>query len=234
MPKEFEIRREVALPVSPAQVWDAIATGPGQAAWFMPMPVDPDSDMVKVWEPGERLLVETPEQDDGSMQAFEYVIEARGEGTAVLRFVHRGFLGDDWSDEFEPMTGAGWDMYLATLVQYLTHFADRPATYIEAEGPASSASADAWPALLAALGRGSEVALGDQVHVALDGATPIDGEVDYVTRSFVGIRTGDALIRFHGRWPLDMTVAVSHHAYGTVDAAATTKAWTAWLAGVFG
>ena len=50
----------------------------------------------------------------------------------------------------------------------------------------------------------------------------------------MGIRTPDALIRFHGRWPLGMPVAVSHHAYAEgVDAAAATKAWESWLADVF-
>ena len=233
MPKDFEIRKEVALPATPEQVWHAIATGEGQAAWFMPVPIDPDSPMVTAWVPGERLLVEMPGGDDGSFQAFEYLIEARDGGTAVLRFVHRGFLGDDWSDEFEAMTSRGWDMYFATLVEYLTHFAGRPAAYVEAEGPAASASPEAWPALLGALGPGPSITVGDEVHLSLDGSFAIDGVVDYVTASFVGVRTADALIRFHGRWLIHAAVAVSHHAFGPFDPADAAKTWTAWLAGVF-
>ena len=36
MAKEFEIRREVDLPATPEEVWDAVATGPGTASWLFP------------------------------------------------------------------------------------------------------------------------------------------------------------------------------------------------------
>jgi uncharacterized protein YndB with AHSA1/START domain len=234
MTRKFEVRKEVALDATPEQVWEAIATGPGLTAWFMPMEVDPDSNMVVAWEPGKRLAIETPPAEDGSTQAFEYLIEARGQGTVLLRFVHSGFLGDDWSDEFESMTAKGWDMYLYTLAQYLTYFAGRPATYVEAEGPPSSANADAWPLLVGALGLTQAFEPGAAVHMELTGIGPIDGVVDYLTSNYIGIRTADALIRFHGRAPIGMTVAVGHHAYvDELDAAATTHAWESWLAGAF-
>ncbi|MDQ3947379.1 MAG: SRPBCC domain-containing protein [Actinomycetota bacterium] len=235
MARKFEVRKEVALDATPEQVWEAIATGPGLAAWFMPMEIDPDSNMVVAWEPGKRLTIETPPAGDGSTQAFEYLIEARGEGTSILRFVHSGFGGDDWDDEYESMMGMGWDMYLHTLAQYLVHFAGRRAVYVEAEGPPASARQDSWPLLAGALGVAEPVEPGAAVRFELPGAGPIDGVVDYVTERFVGLRTADALIRFHGRAPIGMTVAVSHHAYREeFDAAAATRAWETWLAAVFG
>ena len=229
MAEPFEIKREIELDATPDQVWAAIATGEGLAAWFMPMPMDPGGDMVRVWEPGRHLAIETPPGDDGSANNFEYLIEGRDGGYAVLRFVHSGFLGDDWGDEFETMTGFGWDMYLFTLAQYLRHFPDRPATYIEAEGPAASASADAWPVLLDALGQGAALDVGSTITIDLGAAGLVAGEVDYVKESFIGLRTADALVRFHGRWRIGMTIAVSHHAYGIADAGELTKAWTGWL-----
>ena len=69
MGKPFDIRREVGLVAEPEQVWAAVATGPGLAAWFMPMELDPDSPMVTSWEPGRRLGVRTPPADDGSSGA---------------------------------------------------------------------------------------------------------------------------------------------------------------------
>jgi uncharacterized protein YndB with AHSA1/START domain len=235
MTRKFEVRKEVALDATPEQVWEAIATGAGLAAWFMPMEVDPDSGMVVAWEPGKRLAIETPPAEDGSTQAFEYLIEARDQGTAILRFVHSGFLGDDWSDEFESMTSKGWDMYLFTLAQYLSHFAGRPATYVEADGPPSSANPDAWPLLVPALGLTQPAEPGSVVHIQLAGIGPIDGVVDYLTSNYIGVRTADALIRFHGRAPIGMTVAVGHHAYvNEFDAAAATHAWKSWLGGAFG
>jgi uncharacterized protein YndB with AHSA1/START domain len=233
MPKEFEIARQVVLAASPEQVWQTIATEAGLAAWFMPSPVDPSSDVVVGWEPGRRLAIRTPEAPDGSLHAFEYLIEARHGGSTVLRFVHSGVLGDDWSDEYEHLTAGGWEMYLYTLAQYHAHFPGRPAIYVEAEGPPSSSSPAAWPALVGALGAGAPVELDAPVRVSLRGTAPLEGIVDYSAANFVGLRTRDALIRFHGRAGLGMTVAVSHHAYSDVDAGQTRQAWVAWLAEAF-
>jgi hypothetical protein len=233
VPREFEIAREVVLDATPDEVWESIATEAGLATWFQPMPVDPASDMVEGWEPGRRLAIRTPEGPDGSTHAFEYLISAREGGSTVLRFVHSGLLGEDWSDEYDAMTAKGWDMYLYTLAQYHACFAGRPAIYVEAEGPASSSAPAAWPTLVAALGVRSPAELDAPVRVSLPGSAPLAGVVDYATANFVGLRTPDALIRFHGRSALGMTVAVSHHAYGDLDADLTRRAWETWLAEVF-
>jgi uncharacterized protein YndB with AHSA1/START domain len=234
MARELELRKEVALEATPEQVWEAIATGPGLAAWFMPMEFDPDSAMVMAWEPGKRLAVQTPQAEDGSTHAFEYLIEGREGGTAVLRFVHSGFLGDDWSSEYESMTSKGWDMYLHTLAQYLRYFPGRRATYIGAEGPPSSAQETGWPAVLRALGLTGSVQPGDRVRLTPDGPALIGGVVDYLTPNFLGVRTSDALYRFHGRVPLGMSVAVGHHLYtDEVDGEEAAKKWQSWLDGVF-
>ena len=231
MPKEFEINKQVDLAATPEQVWEAIATERGLAAWFMPMPIDAKNDNVVAWEPGKRLRFETPTGDDGSASAFEYLIEARNAGCTVLRFVHSGFISDDWGDEFEATTGFGWDMYFATMVAYFEHFSGMSATYIEAEGPRSTASAEGWQRLRSKLSS-PPPGLGDAVRIALDGG-PIDGVVDYLTPQFIGLRTNDALIRFHGRWPIGMSIAVSHHAYARthspLDPEPLVAAWTRWL-----
>jgi hypothetical protein len=173
--------------------------------------------------------------EDGSTHAFEYLIEARDGGSTVLRFVHSGFLGEDWSAEYEDMTSHGWDMYLHTLAQYLKYFPGRPATYVEAEGPQESAAASAWPVLLRALGLTGPVPPGEQVRLTPDGLAPIEGVVDYDAAQVLGVRTTDALIRFHGRAALGMTVAVAQHRYSAdVDRDETQRAWQSWLNRVFG
>jgi uncharacterized protein YndB with AHSA1/START domain len=234
MSREFEVRKEVALEATPEQVWDAIATGPGLAAWFMPMEIDPDGTDVTAWDPPGRLAIRTPEAEDGSIQAFEYLVEGRGGGSTVLRFVHSGVVGEEWGDEYESMTSHGWDMYLHTLAQYLLHFPGRPATYVEAEAPASSSVRDTWTRLGPALGLSPQVAIGEQVRLELDGLALIEGAVDYVSPAFLGVRTADALIRFHDRATIGMPVAVSHHSYSDVDHASIEKAWQSWLAHVLG
>lgn len=232
--REFELSAEVAVEATPEQVWQAIATGPGLTAWFMPMELDPDSAMVTAWEPGKRLAVRTPTAPDGSTQAFEYLIEARGGGSTVLRLVHSGRLGADWSAEYESMTGQGWRMYLHTLAQYLEHFAGRPARYLGAEAPPASARDSAWPVLLRALGLTGAVRPGDRVHLTVEGLAPIDGVVDYATPTFLGIRTSDALYRFHGRAALGLPVAVGHHVYrDDIDVDEAAARWQEWLDRVY-
>jgi uncharacterized protein YndB with AHSA1/START domain len=234
MGKPFEIRKEIPLDATPEQVWEAIATGPGLTAWFMPMEVDADSSMVTSWEPGRRLAIRTPSAPDGSFQAFEYRIEAVGQGSTVLRFVHNGFTSDDWGDEYDVMTSSGWDMYFHTLRQYLTHFTGRPAVYLEAEAPPASAKAEAWTRLVAALGLTDPVEVGAAVRLDLPGVGPVEGVVDYVMPTFVGLRAPLALIRFHGRARIGMPVAVSQHTYVTTfDVASAQRGWETWLAGVF-
>jgi uncharacterized protein YndB with AHSA1/START domain len=234
MSREFEIRKDVPLDATPEQVWDAIATGPGLASWFMPVELEPGGQEVAAWDPPKRLAVRLPPAPDGSVQAFEYLIEARDGGSTVLRFVHSGILGDDWSDEFEGMTRFGWDMYLHTLGAYLRHFPGRYAAYVFAEGPASSAEPAAWTRLLEHLAVPATVATGDRVRVDAPGEG-IDGVVDYVGPTFLGIRTADALYRFHGRSPLGMTIAVGHHIYaGGIDVEAANHAWRDWLAAALG
>lgn len=232
MPREFEIRREVVLEATPEQVWRAVATPEGQAAWLFPPPEDTGGMAAEADEP-HRLFVRTPAMPDGSFQAFEYVIEGRGGGTTVLRFVHSGMLGDDWGKEFTETTGHGWDMYLHTLAEYLRHFAGRRAVYVTADGPAASAPESAWPVLLGALGLGMAPVQGEGVRLVPDGLEPIDGVADWVGPAFLGVRAEEALYRFHGRAMIGMPIAVGHHLYTDADAARESEAWATWLAKVF-
>ncbi|MGP4018292.1 SRPBCC family protein [Saccharopolyspora sp. 5N708] len=226
MAREFELPKEIELPASPEEVWQAIATGPGLAAWFMPMEIDPEGSEVAEWDPPRKLAIRTPAAEDGSTNAFEYLIEGRDGGTSVLRFVHSGVLGDDWSDEYEGTTSSGWDMYLFTLAQYLRHFRGRPASYAEAEAPAVGG----WDRLRQLL---APVRLGGPVTIDLPGGPRILGEVDYLTEKFIGLRTSDELIRFHERSAIGLPIAVSDHHYGALaDPQRRAESWRHWLAAI--
>jgi uncharacterized protein YndB with AHSA1/START domain len=249
MAREFEVTKEVRLPAEPERVWDAVATGPGIDSWFMGKhEVDAEARKIRAaigdfdseaeiteWEPPHRFAYHGPADGEGHFDAFEYLIEAAEGGTSVLRFIHHGFVAGDWGDEYYESFAKGWDMYLHTLGQYLAHFPGGSAEYVTADGPAASAEAAAWPKLLAALGLPEEPVVGRPVRFTVEGLPPVEGVLDYTTANFAGIRTPDALLRFHGRWTLGMPVAVGHHLFAAgVDPAQQGKAWQAWLEQVLG
>lgn len=249
MSGEFELRKEVELDASPEQVWEAIATGPGIASWFMgPHEVEPrvggrmrltigdfsEQSTITAWDPPKRLAYRGDKGADGSFHAMEYLIEGREGGSTVLRFVHSGFLSDDWGAEYEAMTSHGWDMYLHTLAQYLKYFTGRPGTYVHAGGPTAAEGQDAWTAATEGLGLTGPVSNGDRVRLTPEGLAPIEGVVDYAVphfREFLGVRGSDGLYRFHGGGG---QIAVGHHLFAEdVNGDEAAQAWQAWLNRVF-
>ncbi|WP_232668023.1 SRPBCC family protein [Pseudonocardia sp. TRM90224] len=216
MSRKFEVRREVVLPAAPEQVWQAIATPEGQAAWFMSLDDESADTLVKAATEGEGRRLEIT----AGTHAFEYIVEAGSGATTVLRFVHSGVLDDEWGDEYESMTGHGWDLYLFTLGEYLKHFPGRSSVYGSAEAPPGR---DVWVKLLDTLG---DPAVGETVRLPI-GA----GVVDLRNDHYLGIRTGNALVRFHERSKLGMPLAVGHHDYGPgADPEQIGATWSGWLA----
>ena len=78
------VRTEIEVPGTPEEVWEAIATGPGIACWFVPAEVDereggeivthhgPYGDsrgVVTAWEPPRRFAYEEREWADGARRA---------------------------------------------------------------------------------------------------------------------------------------------------------------------
>jgi hypothetical protein len=229
MGKEFEIRREVELPATPEEVWEAVATGPGTASWLFPEEPGPDS-KIDADRP-HRYAVRT-EGPDG-FNSVEFVIEGRDGGTTVLRYVHSGIFDDEnWDAQYDAVN-QHTDFYLHTLGQYLRHFSPKTATYIGGgpggiDGPEASMRADAFETLKRALGVNGE---GGRVSVPNDG---VDGVVDYDRGNFVGIRSDEALYRFFGRNAFGGPVGMSVHHFGDgIDVDAATRTWSDWLAGVY-
>jgi len=241
MPREFEVRREVELPATPEEIWEAVATGPGNAAWLFPneMPSGQGATSadgattVTAWDPPRHFAVRT-EGEGGWFNALEFVIEARDGGTAVLRYVHSGIFTDDWDNQYDA-AGQHTDFYLHTLGEYLRHFNGRRATYVGggpggSQGPDSSAGPGGFVALRRALGVGDGTAEGDKVHVEADGIQPVEAVVDYVRPNFVGIRSRGALYCFFGRNAFGAPVGMSIHVFeDDVDAESLEREWKAWL-----
>jgi hypothetical protein len=178
------------------------------------------------------------ESPDGTFNALDYTVEARGGGTAHLRYVHSGILADEWEDQYDAIDGHT-DFYLHTLAQYLEHFNGRPVTYVGQpsdgiNGPQTAGMPDAMDKLRSALGIGDGAAVGDVVHARLGDAGGLDGVIDYSTPEFLGVRTDDSLYRFFGRNHFGSVVGMSAHVFRDgVDAASSEAALKRWLDGVY-
>jgi uncharacterized protein YndB with AHSA1/START domain len=182
MAHPFELSYEIDVDASPKEVWEAIATGPGVDSWFMGRnEIEPreggttrmdfgsgsteeSESTVTAWEPPTRFASRTPQGEDGARHMFEYLVEGRDQGSTVVRWVHSGFLGQNWEKEYEGMS-EGDPMYFDKLRVYLTYFRGRTATPVHVYGgPAVPDRDEAWERFHGALGLPGPVALGDSVH----------------------------------------------------------------------
>lgn len=245
------MEKRVELDASPEQVWEAIATGPGIATWFVPHRVEPRAGgaveqsygggadvtgRVTAWEPGRRFAYGSfdPPQDGRPDYAFEFLVEGRDGGGTVLRFVQNGFLdGDGWDAEYDSFD-AGWDLFFGNLRAYLEHFAGLPVRNVVAMAYTEGSAKDVWPVLHQGLGLPGHPAVGDTVTLSPDGPQPITGVVDVASEEFLGVRSANGLHRIGAEGDTGCGVSAYHYFYGVdVDESSTTTAWQGWLTGLF-
>ena len=159
------VQVEVEVPGTPEQVWQAIATGPGVGAWFVPTEVDGrvggtvtshfggGMDAVATitkWDAPHSFAAENSWGPGSPNIATEWTVEARDGGTCVVRVVHSLFAEtDEWDNQIEG-TEAGWPAFFLILRLYLQHFAGQPSSLMQlvATPPADSG---AWEKLTGAL-----------------------------------------------------------------------------------
>jgi uncharacterized protein YndB with AHSA1/START domain len=246
------IEVEVEVPGTPEQVWEAIATGPGISAWFVPAQVDerqggaittyhgPGMEApgtVTGWDPPRRLVYEEefgPRDEAPATLATEFLVEARAGGTCVVRVVSSLFGGgQDWDRELESME-EGWGGYLHNLRLYLTHFPGQRCSTIMVTGNAPGTQGDAWRALTSALGFG-EPGEGQRVETASD-APALAGVAERVANDWATLLLDEPASGFAmvGVYTWEERVSTSFHAYLFGDeapavAAREERAWQAWM-----
>ncbi len=247
---ERRLEKRVDLDATPEQVWDAIATGPGISAWFVPHRVEPRAGgevdaqfgggfdvtgRVTAWDEGKRFAygsAETP-PDGTANYVFEFVVEGRDGGGTVLRFVQSGFLDEGWEGEYDSFD-VGWDLFFGNLRSYLEHFPGQPACTVVTMGFAPGSAREAWPVLHGALGLPGRPALGSTVTLTPEGPPPITGVVDVAGDAFLGVRSAHGLHRIGAEGEDGCGVSAYHYFYGEpVATGALTADWQAWLAGLF-
>lgn len=243
---ERELEKEVVLDATPEQVWEAIATGPGISAWFVPSEVTGGTirqnfgpgyvveGSVTASEPGRRFAYGAfqPSTEGQADYAYEFLIEGGDGGTTVLRFVQSGFLDEGWEGEYDSFD-KGWDLFFSNLAAYLTHFPGRPVRGVVSMAFTAAPRAEAWSTMHRALGLAGMPAVGDAVHLTPAGLRPIEGVVDVATPEFLGVRTSDALYRFGAEGEDGCGVSAYHYFYGSGESSVEQDGWHAWLTGLF-
>src|SRR5437879_10881479 len=188
------VQVEVEVPGTPAEVWQAIATGPGVSSWFVPTESEervggaviahfgPGMDStatVTAWDPPRRFAAESPDLGPNAPTlATEWVVEARSGGTCVVRVVHSLFAStDDWDDQLESIE-SGWPAFFRILRLYLTHFRGERCSTFQLMGVAPEPVSKAWDALTASLGLG-RATLGQRRNTP-GGVPPLAGVVEAI------------------------------------------------------
>ena len=183
------VEMQYLVPGTPEQVWHAMATGPGMAAWFTKAEVDgqvggriafefegmgTSTGVVTTWQPPVRFAYEESGWSGNAPPcATEIVITARSGDVCVVRMVHSLFTTEDtWDDELENFE-KGWPGFFEVLRMYLREHAGKPAATASAAAMYGGSVAEAWKKLAAAFGLvGADV--GDRCDA--DGS-PIAGSV---------------------------------------------------------
>ena len=191
-PERREIRLEIEVPGTVDEIWDAISTGPGITSWYVPHTVEqreggaatasfgPGPEMqvagrVAAWQPPHRIVFTGDPGEEGL--AFEWLVEARDQGTCVVRLVNTGFGdGNPWDEQYDDMLG-GWRLFLRNLWLHRTYFAGQRGTPALPMGMWPGAAVEAWPQVLAALGLPPTPQLGERIATAGDGAPSMAGTV---------------------------------------------------------
>ena len=244
MGKEFEIVNELEVGATSEQAWQAVATGEGMDGWFMGQnEIEPreggkirtitpewsEEATVTTWDPPSRFAYRTDEAEDGAFMTFDYRIEGGDKGNTSIKWIHSGMLGDNWEREYEAMN-EGDTAYFHKLGQYLTHFFGRKATPVETYGPEVHDREQAMKIMREGLGLAGPVAVDEKVRLTPEGIQPIEGVVEWVSPSFLGVRSEDALYRFI--WAFTGPLMAAHHIFREVDEKKELEAWTSWLKGL--
>ncbi|HVH12649.1 MAG TPA: SRPBCC domain-containing protein [Longimicrobium sp.] len=245
------VQAEVEVPGTPEEVWDAIATGPGITSWFVPTQLDgrvggtttssfgPGMDSlatITAWDPPHRFAADSRDDmgPDAPTVATEWIVEARGGGTCVVRVVHSWMTDSDkWDGQFEGHT-YGWLSFFRVLRLYLAHFAGQHGMPVQVMGVAPEPKEAAWEAWTTHLGLKGAV-VGQAVRTPAD-APPLEGTVEWTGQP---AWPEDLLIRLDAPVPGiahlvphpmggQVYLAMRLYLFGANPAAAAAEAQAAW------
>lgn len=251
------VQVEVEVPGSPEAVWQAIATGQGVSAWFVPSEIDGRAGgtvtshfgggmdaqaRITEWEAPHRFAAENTWGPNSPTVATEWTVEARDGGTCVVRVVHSLFAEtDDWDNQLSGVE-SGWPSFFRILRLYLEHFAGQPSSLIQLT--AMPPAAGAWETLAEALNLAGAVP--GERRSAGTGTPVLSGVVESVDPGTANAHP-HTLLRVDQPAPGAVFatacpagdkafISVSLYLYGETAATVAERdqaAWTAWMSGLF-
>ncbi len=252
------VQVEVEVPGTPEQVWQAIASGPGISAWFVPTTLDGkvggsialdfgggmvSSATITEWQPPHRFVAEDRTWIQGGPPvATEWIVEARKGGSCVVRVVHSLFAStDDWDGQLEG-TESGWPGYFRVLRHYLQHHAGEPAASFSVMAPTATGADGIWNELARALGA-PEPRVGQRLHADAGGGAAFAGTVqaiDHVPQGHGAMlvleQPTPGVVLASGMDCMGMhlaTLQAFFYGPGAAAAAAGKDRWQQWLTGLF-
>lgn len=251
------VEMELIVPGTPEQVWQAMATGPGNTAWFTRTTIDehvggtihfifgPNGESkgeVTAWEPPFRFgYVERDWAEGAPPVATEITVTARSGDRCVVRMVHSLFTStDDWDDQMEGFEG-GWPGFFQVLRVYLAHFAGMKAAFFLVTAPVEALQLDVWKKLAERLGVAGANA-GEEI--ALQTPEKLSGFVEHVQQNteqrYALLRLSEQApgIALIGTYGVDnaTNASMAFYLYGDdaeQRAAVSEPAWRNWLTETF-
>lgn len=252
------VQVEIEVPGTPEQVWQAIASGPGISAWFVPTQLEGkvggklsldfgggmvSSAEIAEWQPPHRFVAkDTTWLQGGPPVGTEWTVEAKSGGTCIVRVVHSLFAStDDWDGQLES-TESGWPGYFRVLKHYLTHHAGEPSASFVGMAMSQQPPKVAWSTLMQAFGTGGPK-VGQRLRLAAPGVATIQGTVQSIDDQQQGLGAmlhvdepapGVVLLYAMDCSGMQMATMQAFYYGGKARAAAADhERWQQWLAGLF-
>jgi uncharacterized protein YndB with AHSA1/START domain len=252
------VQVEVEVPGTSEQVWQAIASGPGISAWFVPTVLEGkvggklscdfgggmvSSAEITEWQPPRRLVAtDSTWLQGGPAVATEWTVEAAGGGKCIVRVAHSLFAStDDWDGQLES-TEHGWPGYFRVLKHYLEHHAGQPSASFVGMAPSPHDARQTWQAMVRAFGAG-EPRIGQRIRIAAPGVAAIRGTVKAVDHVPQGIglmlqvdepAPGVVLASAMECMGMHMATFQAYYYGAKAKAAAGDQdGWRQWLTGLF-
>jgi uncharacterized protein YndB with AHSA1/START domain len=244
------VEMEVLVPGTPEQVWQAMATGPGNTAWFTRTTIEekvggklsfnfgPEMSSIgeiNLWEPPHRFGYTEHEWDGKAPPvATEITITSRSGDQCLVRMVHSLFASsDDWDDQMEGFEG-GWPGFFAVLRLYLAHFAGLKGASFGAMQTIAGEHLSVWAQLTERLGlAGANVGERRELQAVQAFAGTVEQTAQNQKQRHILLRSDDGVALIGSYLMGDkVNVSASLFCYGDdadKRAAEAEPKWQAWL-----